>query len=177
MQPRLSQMYSSTATAKWYRGSCHCLKPRQACWTPRCAGRWFRRSFSCATVTRHAARHAVSISPRCSHAIGACVVVAWRTCAVRVLCLCTCHVSLNSSMLPHAVTHCQPLCCALQLDAALLLPLLFKLFAVRDKALRQLLFRHIVAGAAHATGCWSWVTAAAAASTSAAAAAAAAVET
>jgi hypothetical protein len=35
----------------------------------------------------------------------------------------------------------------LQLDPALLLPLLFKLFRVNDKQLRELLFRHIIAGA------------------------------
>jgi hypothetical protein len=35
-----------------------------------------------------------------------------------------------------------------QLDPAVLLPLLFRLFRVNDKALRALLFRHIVAGAA-----------------------------
>jgi hypothetical protein len=34
----------------------------------------------------------------------------------------------------------------LQLDPALLLPLLFKLFRVNDKQLRELLFRHIIAG-------------------------------
>ena len=34
-----------------------------------------------------------------------------------------------------------------QLDPAALLPLLFRLFRVNDKALRALLLRHIVAGA------------------------------
>jgi hypothetical protein len=34
----------------------------------------------------------------------------------------------------------------LQLDPLLLLPLLFKLFRVNDKALREMLFRHIIAG-------------------------------
>jgi hypothetical protein len=33
-----------------------------------------------------------------------------------------------------------------QLDPLLLLPLLFKLFRVNDKALREMLFRHIIAG-------------------------------
>jgi hypothetical protein len=40
-------------------------------------------------------------------------------------------------------------CCRvgpLQLDPVLLLPLLFKLFRVNDKQLRELLFRHIIAG-------------------------------
>jgi hypothetical protein len=33
-----------------------------------------------------------------------------------------------------------------QLDPAVLLPLLFKLFRVNDKQLRELLFRHIISG-------------------------------
>jgi hypothetical protein len=33
-----------------------------------------------------------------------------------------------------------------QLDPTALLPLLFRMFSINDKALRELLFRHIVAG-------------------------------
>jgi hypothetical protein len=49
--------------------------------------------------------------------------------------------------LSHAFA-CVCCCCCVQLDPALLLPLLFKLFRVNDKQLRELLFRHIIAGGA-----------------------------
>lgn len=50
--------------------------------------------------------------------------------------------------LPCPAHVCAVLRCAVcvQLDPAVLLPLLFKLFRVNDKQLRELLFRHIISG-------------------------------